>query len=226
MSKENPLRKLFLFSHLSPPEVKLIDELIVERTYKKGSLIITEGDPGEALFVLRSGRVKIFKTSPEGGEQILTILGEGAVFAEVVLFDGGSYPASAEALTDSVIGMLHNRDMEGMLTKHPEIAVKMLRLLSARLRRAQNQVGDLALKDVYGRMAGLLLRMAQRQGEEGPEGIVINLAFTRQEMANMVGATRETVARVLSHFKKEGAISIDKQKITLLSKDKLTEWLK
>lgn len=226
MSREvDFLKKVPLFTDLTKEDLKLIDALITDKNYRKGEIIFMEEEPGEALFVIRSGRVKISKTSPDGREQILHILRGGSVFAEVVLFDGGNYPASAETLEDSLIGMLRNKDMENMLKEHSSIAIKMLRLMSIRLRRAQNLIKDLALQDSYGRLAGLLLRFARRQGIKTEKGIVIELTVTRQDLASMVGTTRETVARILSRFKKEGALELSKNQIIIISEEKLKDWM-
>ncbi len=222
---QTSLRKIYLFTPLSDQELEVIESLIVDRFYAKGSFIILEGEPGEALFLIRSGRVKIFKTTLEGREQILNILKEGSVFAEVVLFDGGSYPASAQVLEDSLVGHLHNKDMEMMLGQHPMLAIKMLRIMSGRLRRAQGLIGDLSLQDSYGRLASLLLRAARQQGQRTPEGIVLQITLTRQEMANMVGTSRETVARILSRFQQDGALRIERHKFVILAEDKLQEWI-
>ena len=220
-----PLRKVFLFGPLSDSDLALIEGLLIHRKYPKGSYIIMEGEPGEALFIIHSGRVKIFKTSPDGREQILNILRDGSVFAEVVLFDGGGYPASAQALEDAAVSMLQTRDMEVMLEKHPQLAIKLLRIMGARLRRAQGLIGDLALQDANGRLAALLLRAAWQKGRRTGEGIEINLTLTRQELASMMGTTRETVARILSRFQRDGILRVQKQKITILSEEKLREWL-
>jgi CRP/FNR family transcriptional regulator, cyclic AMP receptor protein len=219
------LRKIFLFTPLSDHELEIIERLIVDRPYAKGTFIILEGEPGEALFLIRSGRIKIFKTTPDGREQILNILRDGSVFAEVVLFDGGAYPASAQALEDSLVGHLRNEDMEMMLEQHPMLAIKMLRIMGGRLRRAQGLIGDLALQDAYGRLAGLLLRAARQQGQKTPEGIVLQITLTRQEMANMVGTSRETVARILSRFQQDGALRVERQKFTILAEEKLQDWI-
>lgn len=222
---ETPLRKIFLFTSLSERELAIIEGLILDRPYAKGSFIILEGEPGEALFLIRSGRIKIFKTAPDGREQILNILRQGSVFAEVVLFDGGAYPASAQALEDSLVGQLRNEDMEMMLKQHPLLAIKMLRIMSGRLRRAQGLIGDLALQDAYGRLAGLLLRAARQQGQRTPEGIVMQITLTRQEMANMVGTSRETVARILSRFQQEGVLRIERNRFIILAEEKLQDWI-
>ncbi len=223
--EKTPLRKVFLFRPLSDSDLALIEGLLIHREYPKGSYIIMEGEPGEALFIIHSGRVKIFKTSPDGREQILNILRDGSVFAEVVLFDGGGYPASAQALEDAAVSMLQTRDMEVMLEKHPQLAIKLLRIMGARLRRAQGLIGDLALQDANGRLAALLLRAAWQKGRRTGEGIEINLTLTRQELASMMGTTRETVARILSRFQRDGILRVQKQKITILSEEKLREWL-
>jgi CRP/FNR family transcriptional regulator len=152
------------------------------------------------------------------------MLKDGDIFAEVVLFDQGPYPATAEAAEDSVVMVLQSRDMEELLLKQPVLAVKMLRLMGRRLRQAQLLIRDLALQDTYGRLAGLLLRFVRREGKRTREGVILELELTRQEMASMIGTSRETVARILNRFQKEGILSLDRQRILILDEGKLRDW--
>jgi CRP/FNR family transcriptional regulator, cyclic AMP receptor protein len=183
-----------------------------------------EGEPGEAVFIIQQGRVKISKSTADGREQILHMLKDGDIFAEVVLFDRGPYPATAEVVEDSTVCLLRSDDMEKILQNHPLLAVKLLRLMSKRLRQAQLLIRDLALQDAYGRLAGLLLRFARREGKNTKEGINLDLELTRQEIASMIGTSRETVARILSRFQKEGIVTLDKQRITILDEQRLRDW--
>lgn len=224
MQQIEQLKKVPIFSGLSDADLKLISDLMQVKSFPKGSILFFEGDPGEALHVIRKGRVKISKSSADGREQILHILKDGDVFAEVVLFDQGPYPATAEAVEDTTVSLLYNSDMERLLYSHPVLAVKLLRLMSKRLRQSQILIRDLALHDAYGRMASLLLRFAFREGQKTSEGIVLDLALTRQDMANMIGTSRETVARILSRFQKDGLLKLDRQKIIILDEKKLREW--
>lgn len=198
--------------------------MLAERRYAKNAVLFLEGEPGQAVFIIRRGRIKISKSTADGREQILHMLKDGDIFAEVVLFDQGPYPATAEAAEDSVVMVLQSRDMEELLLKQPVLAVKMLRLMGRRLRQAQLLIRDLALQDTYGRLAGLLLRFVRREGKRTREGVILELELTRQEMASMIGTSRETVARILNRFQKEGILSLDRQRILILDEGKLRDW--
>ncbi len=217
------LKKVPLFEGLADEELSMIAALMTEKAFAKNALLFWEGDPGEGLFIIRQGRVKLSKSSVDGREQILHLLKEGDVFAEVVLFDQGVYPATAEAVEETRVWLLRNEDMEGLLQRHPKLAVKLLRLMARRLRQAQLLIRDLALHDTCGRLAGLLLRFARREGEKTGKGVVLDLDLTRQELASMIGTSRETVARILSRFQKEGLLELDKQKIIIRDEQKLRD---
>jgi len=219
------LAKIPIFQDLSAEELNQIGQLARVRNYKKNMIVFMEGEPGEALYFVISGKVKISKTTDDGREQILHILQHGDVFAEVVLIDGGPYPASSEVIEAGQIGMLLNNDVENLIRSNPEIALKLLRLMSKRLRMAQRQVRDLALKDTYGRLAAMLLMLGKEHGEETTDGIKIDLPLSRQELANLIGTTRETVTRILGDFKKYRCLDLDKQAIIIIDKEKLKTWL-
>lgn len=219
------LDKIPLFGDLAPEELDSVSQLARVRNYKKNMIIFMEGEPGEALYFIISGKVKISKTTEDGREQILHILQHGDVFAEVVLIDGGPYPATAEVIEAGQIGMLMNNDVENLIRSNPDIALKLLKILSKRLRLAQRQVRDLALKDTYGRLAGMLLILGKEHGTETDSGIRIELPLSRQELANLIGTTRETVTRILGDFKKYKCIELEKQAIVLIDSDKLKTWV-
>lgn len=219
------LGKIPMFRDLLPEELEQISGLARVRNYKKNMIIFMEGEPGEALYFVISGKVKISKTTADGKEQILHILQHGDVFAEVVLIDRGPYPATAEVIEPGQIGMLRNDDIENLVRRNPEIALKLLKLMSKRLRMAQMQIRDLALKDTYGRLAGMLLILGKEHGEETAGGVKIDLPLSRQELANLIGTTRETVTRVLGDFKKYKCIDLDKQAIIIINQEKLKTWL-
>ncbi len=219
------LNKIPLFHDLSPEEIDSIGQLTRVRNYKKNMIVFMEGEPGEALFFVISGKVKISKTTEDGREQILHLLQHGDVFAEVVLIDGGPYPATAEVIETGQIGMILNRDVENLIRSNPDIAVKLLKILSSRLRMAQRQVRDLALKDTYGRLASMLLMLGKEHGADSPEGVRIELPLSRQELANLIGTTRETVTRILGDFKKYKCIELERQAIILIDQGKLKTWL-
>lgn len=219
------IRKVPLFSELSEEEQLLVGELVLDRTYGQSRIIFMEGEPGEALFFVKSGRVKIFKLSEDGREQILDIMRAGDIFAAVAFLDGGPYPASAEALEDARIALIRNQDFERLIEDYPRIAIKVLKVLAGRLRRAHDQVTDLALKDTHGRMASMLLKLADQHGIRTPDGVLMDLALTHQQLASLIGTSRETVTRILRKFRHDGAIKIDKRGITVASESKLRGWM-
>ncbi|GAW93011.1 Crp/Fnr family transcriptional regulator [Calderihabitans maritimus] len=225
MNNIKHLRRIPIFADLSEDELRKLNEIIFLRRYRKKMFIFMEGEPGDGLYFVKSGQVKISKILEDGREKILRFLKEGDIFAEVLLFDPGPFPATAEAVEDSEIGIIRNEDMEEFLLKNPEIMLKILRVMSKRLRQAQMQVRDLAFKDTYGRLAGMLLKLAEEYGEKSEEGTTIKLSLSQQELANLIGSSRETVARILGDFRKRGAIVIKRQKITILDEEELQSWL-
>lgn len=218
------LKNIHLFAGLSDEQLAEIAGLMRERKYRKGHIIFMEGEPGEAVYFLKSGRVKIFKQDEEGREQILHYISPGEVFAEVVLFDGGEYPACAEVVEDAQVGFIRNQDLNALLLQKPSIALSLLKIMARRLRTSQRQIMELALKDTTRRLASLLLELAREHGIPEEGGLRINVHFTHQELANMIGTTRETVNRILSEFRRDKAISATRQGI-IVYKERLKTWL-
>ncbi|MFZ5648461.1 MAG: Crp/Fnr family transcriptional regulator [Bacillota bacterium] len=219
------LRKIALFSYLDDHQLAEIDSMVMERNYQKGRILFVEGEPGEAVFFLREGRVKISKQSEDGREQILHFIHPGEMFAEVVLFDGGSYPATAEAVEDSKIGMIRNTDMERITLENPGIALGILKIMSRRLRLAQKQINELALMDTSRRMVSTLLFLAAEQGVPSEKGTVIDMSLTNQDLANMIGTSRETANRILSDLRRQKAVQVDKKQIVITDMKRLKSWL-
>lgn len=222
----NHLKAVPLFWGLSDSQLQDISQLILERSYHKGRIIFMEGEPGEALFILKSGLIKLTKRLEDGREHILHFVNPGEIFAEVVLFDGGDYPATAEVQEDSVVGVLRNSDVEKLISRNPEMALGMLRIMSRRLRTAQEKVMNLALHDTARRLAFTLLKMAEEHGVKQDNGVLISLSLTNQEFANLTGSSRETINRMLNSFKRSGAIDMDRQQIIVLNRNKLEDLLR
>lgn len=224
MAKCDYLKQISIFSQLNDEFLEKIDSISIMRTYTKGRIIFMEGEPGEAFYYIKSGLVKISKVSSDGREHILHILNEGHVFAEVTLFNNSTYPATAEVLEDAQIGMIKNSDLEQLIIKIPEISLQLIKYLNKRLVEAQNKVRNLALYDTFGRTAQALVKLAEDYGKRTSEGIVLDLNISRQELANIVGTTRETVIRVLAAFKKEKSIELDKSSIIIRNIEKVKQW--
>lgn len=219
------LRRIPFFSGLSATDLEQVQQLVLVRKYRRNMIIFVEGEPGEGLFFVKSGRVKVYKLVEDGREKTLHFLNPGDVFAEVLLFDGGPYPATAETIEDAEIGLIKRADIEKLLLQNPSLTLKLLKIMSKRLRQAQLHVRDLALRDAYGCVASMLLKLAKDYGVETGEGVRIDMQLTQQELANLVGVSRETVARILGEFRKSGCIALKRQQITVVDPDKLSSWL-
>jgi len=226
MKKEdiNILKKAPVFGDLNDDHLEQISNVTIEKNLRKGTIIFMEGDKGEAFYFIKSGKVKIYKTTPDGRELIFAILSDGDVFAEVALFNDVAYPAGAEVLEDSCIGMIRNEDLEDLIKKNSDIALHVIKVFSKKLYSSQQKVKELALGDTYARTAQTIIKLAQSNGKETSEGIELQLNLSRQDLANLIGTARETVSRALSQFKKEGSINIDRKKIIIKDMEKLKGW--
>lgn len=218
------LKKTFIFNDFSDQELQQVAKLVKERFFRKNTIIFNEGDPGLAFYLIKSGKIKVYKLASDGRELILGVFGENGLFGDVPVFDGGPYPATAETLTDVTAWSINREGFVNLLLAHPEIALKIIRVLGKRLRQAHGFVAELALKNVPQRLASLLLKLASEYGEETEAGTVIDLPLTRQELAELIGVSRETVIRELSKFSRAGTLRLDGKKIILLDKRKLQLW--
>ncbi|MDN5361170.1 MAG: family transcriptional regulator, cyclic receptor protein [Moorella sp. (in: firmicutes)] len=218
------LRQVPVFAGLNPEELQHIASLALRRRYRKNMYIFMEGEPGDAIYFVTRGAIKLFQVLEDGREKILHFVREGEIFAEVLLFEGGLYPATAQTLEDTEVGIIRNADMEELLSRHGEMAVKIIKVMSRRLRQAQNHIRDLALKGAYGRLASSLLQLARQYGKPREDGVTIDLNLSQQELASLIGTSRETVARILSDFKRLGTVEVERQRITIIEPEKLHEW--
>ncbi|GAB6098288.1 Crp/Fnr family transcriptional regulator [Halanaerocella petrolearia] len=209
------LKQSSYFAALTDEELAKIKDIMFTRKYQKGEFIFFEGEEGEGLFFIESGKVKLTKMIESGKEQILNLFKTGDMFAEVVLFDQGEYPATAVAIEDSKIGVISKEDMEDIMRKYPEITIKMLRVMSKRLRRAQMRVRNLGLKNTKSRTASILVHLAQEHGWDNQQKTSISLSLSQQDLAGLIGSSRETISRVLSKFKKEDIVNVSRQKIVI-----------
>ncbi len=225
MTSIEALKKVPIFSQLKEEDLEKILSITNMKQYKKGSVIFMEGDKGEAFYFIKSGKIKISKSSKDGKELILNIYGENHVFAEVTIFNDISYPATAEVLEDATVGVIRNGDLEKLIKYNAEMGLNLIKILSKRLFNAQMKLKQLALNDTYSRTADTLIRLSQNLAMERNGQIEFNLELSRQELANMIGTARETVSRVLSRFKKEGSINIIGKKIVIKDIEKLKSWL-
>jgi CRP/FNR family transcriptional regulator len=214
-SPAETLRQVQLFSGLSDAEFAFLTARVLERKFSGGELIFSEGEPCAGLFVVQSGNIRIFKSSASGREQVLSIDGPGSSIAELPVFDGGAYPASAQALDQTTLLFVSKQDFQALCLQHPQVALKVLRVVGARLRRLVGIIEELSFTTVRARLAALLVRLAKAEGKPGREGHSITLPAHNQELAAQIGTVRELVSRNLSRFQSEGLIKMDGRDIII-----------
>ena len=219
------LRQVAMFSGLSDAEFGFLSSRAVERNFADAELVFSEGEPCAGLFVVQSGNVRIFKSSAAGREQVLSIEGPGSSIAELPVFDGGPYPASAMALGKTQLIFVAKQDFQALCLQHPQVALKVLRVVGSRLRRLVGIIEELSFTTVRGRLAALLVRLANSEGKKTKEGIEIQLPSNNQELAAQIGTVRELVSRNLSRFQSEGVIRIDGRSVFITDLPKLTREL-
>jgi CRP/FNR family transcriptional regulator len=193
------LKKVSLFADLSEAELNFLATRAIAQHYGPGQLIFSEGDVCEGLFVVQSGELRIFKTSSTGREQVLTVEGPGASVAELPVFDGGDYPASAAAVMPTTVLLIRKTDFQALCLQHPEVTLKVLKVVGSRLRRLVGIIEELSFTTVRHRMAAQLLRLAQTKGKQTNRVVEFTLT-TNQELAAQIGTVRELVSRNLSRL--------------------------
>ena len=204
-----------LFTGLSDAELTFLAQRAVPRKFSGGEMVFAEGDPCAGMYVVESGHVRIFKTSTGGREQVLSIDGPGGSIAELPVFDGGNYPASVSAVEDATLLFISKQDFHALCMTHPQVALKVLRVVGARLRKLVGIIEELSFTTVRHRLAALLVRMAQKEGQRLSEGIEIALPASNQELASQIGTVRELVSRNLSRFQSEKLIEMDGRRIVI-----------
>lgn len=218
------LRRIPFFSDLSEEDLRAMADVVVIGRYKRNQVLFVQGQSSHSLYFICSGRVKVYRLAEDGREQILHLLSDGEPIAVVPFFDGGSYPANAEVLVDSKIAFIRAGDFERVATANPSILLHMLRMLAQRLRRAQGDISSLALKSVTGRLASALLDLAGRTGKPVANGTAFDLQLSRQDLGNLIGASRETTTRLLQQFRRDGVLKLQGSRVVILDQDRLQEW--
>jgi len=209
------LQRTALLSNLSQAELKLLAERTVRKQFSAGELLFHEGEPCKALHIIARGRVRIFKTSAGGREQVLAVNGPGESVAELPVFDGGPYPASGVALEESEIAFISRKDFQAYCMEHPEVALKVLETVGARLRRLVGIIEELSFTTIRQRLVAALLRLAQNAGKKTERGIEVLLPGSHQELANELGTVRELVSRNLMRLQAEGLVEVDARQIVI-----------
>jgi CRP/FNR family transcriptional regulator len=220
MHKKNELlASSLLFSGLPSEQLQKIADIAVTKRYTKGASIFFEGDPGIGFYMVASGKVKIFKTSFDGREQILHIFGTGEPFGEVPVFHGNPFPANAEALNECEVLFFPRAEFVGLIMAHPSLALNMLAVLALRLRRFATQVENLSLKEVPGRLASYLQYLMDEQQRQDK----VILDIPKGQLASLLGTSSETLSRIFNKMSEEGLIRVEGKTIFILDGERLKE---
>jgi CRP/FNR family cyclic AMP-dependent transcriptional regulator len=218
MSSAQFLVTVPLFKGLEASAVQRFAEATREKSYPRGSVILFEHDPGDALFIVREGRVKVVLIGDDGREVILGVLGVGDHFGELALIDDQPRSAHVIAMEDATLLVLHRDDFKRRVEESPSISWALMQELSRRLRRADDKIGGLVLLDVPGRIARLLLDAAEAAGSDS-----LDRPLTHQTIANMIGASRETVSRAMKGFQQSGWIAVERRRIRIANRPALEQ---
>ncbi len=209
------LRTVPIFAELSEVDIQALARLTTRRRYPKDTVVFFENEQGDTLFMILEGRVRVTILGDDGREVILSVLGPGDFFGEISLLDNEPRSATAIAAEESELLLLHRADFQGAMSDNTSIGGALIRVLTARLRRANHQISTLALLDVYGRVARVILDIAREEGRRLKDGRIAFRRATHQELANRIGTTRETVTRMLKDLERQGLITVDGREVVL-----------
>ena len=223
LNDEAVVRKAPLFSALDDAEASSLRESMVPVKVSKGNTLFKEGDDGNRLFVVLEGKLKLGTTSSDGRENLLSILGPGEMFGELSLFDPGPRTATATAVTDARLLSLAHDQVIGLVSAHPKVSLQLLGRLAQRLRRSNAVLADLVFSDVPGRVAKAIMDLGERFGVKKADGLYVNHDLTQEELAQLVGASRETVNKALADFAGRGWVRLEPRAVVVLDIERLSK---
>jgi CRP/FNR family transcriptional regulator, cyclic AMP receptor protein len=218
---EDVLSETPLFEALSAEDAAALRRGIIDVQLDRGERLFSEGDDGDKLYIILTGKIKLTKAAPDGRENLLSVHGPGEMFGELSLFDPIPRTSSATAVTSARLAGLAHDDLRAWLSTRPAVAMHMLQALAQRLRRINDVKADLVFTDVPGRVAKALLDLAERFGVQTPEGLQVNHDLTQEELAQLVGASRETVNKALADFTARGWIQLAAKSVLVTDTDRL-----
>ncbi|CAB4623651.1 unannotated protein [freshwater metagenome] len=210
-----------LFAALDVEGAAALRASLVERNVVKGEVLFAEGEPGDRMYVIVEGKVKLGQTSVDGRESLLAVLGPAEMFGELSLFDPGPRRLTATALTDAIVLGLGNDQLRPWLAGRPEVAAALLQALARRLRRTNEAMADLVFSDVPGRVAKALIELGEKFGTITTDGLMVSHDMTQEELAQLVGASRETVNKALADFVQRGWIRLESRQVLILDVERL-----
>lgn len=210
-----------LFESLDEETTRALRAAMVEVRLRRGEVLFAEGEPGDRSYVIADGKLKLGHTAPDGRETIIAVLGPGEMLGELSLFDPGPRAATATAIAPSRLLELRHEDLQAFLEGRPQLSTQLLQGLAQRLRRTNAALADLVFSDVPGRVAKALLDLANRFGERVEEGTRVVHDLTQEELAQLVGASRETVNKALAEFGNRGWIRLEGRAVVILDEARL-----
>jgi CRP-like cAMP-binding protein len=217
------LRAAPLFTALDDDSATAMRSSMIEQRLDKGDVLFSEGEVGDKLFLIESGKIKLGHTAADGRESLIAVLGSGEMLGELSLFDPGPRTATAVAVTRTKVLWMSHDALLPWLVGRPDVAVALLGALARRLRRTNVAMADLVFSDVPGRVAKALLDLGAKFGEETPEGLLVSHDLTQEELAQLVGASRETVNKALADFTQRGWIRMEQRQVTLRDIERLAQ---
>ncbi len=209
------LKRVPFLAALSGEDLRWVAKRVRRRQYARGDIIFVKDDPGESMFIVEDGAVRIYVPGTQGADLTLAMMQPGEFFGDLSLLDGRPRSASAEAARKTVLLTLEREDLTELVLSRPKAALAILRVIAERLRETDQMASDLAFLDVSGRLARRLLDLAASNGREWEDGVLINVTITQEELANMIGVTRESVNRNLGMFRRLGLISREGRRIVV-----------
>ncbi len=215
------VRRAPLFAGVDDESAETLMSSMTRTHMERGDVLFHEGDRGDRLYVIAEGKIKLGRTSPDGRENLLAILGPGEMFGELSLFDPGPRTATATAIAETQLLGLGHEQLQEFLTSRPRVALTLLAALARRLRRTNESLADLVFTDVPGRVAKALLDLAKRFGRQTEDGIMVSHDLTQEELAQLVGASRETVNKALADFATRGWLKLEARAVLLQDVDRL-----
>ena len=217
------LRRAPLFASLDDQAFAALTEELTEVDLSRGSTLFHEGDPGDQLYFIISGKIKLGRTAPDGRESLVAIMGPGELFGEMALFDPSPRSTSATAVSETRLAGLKHENLKKVIERSHDVSAQLLQALARRLRRTNESLADLVFSDVPGRVAKALLDLADRFGRPATDGILVAHELTQEELAQLVGASRETVNKALAEFVQRGWIRLEARAVVILDLQRLKQ---
>jgi CRP-like cAMP-binding protein len=219
------LKDVLLFKDLPAKELDKVVKQFTFMEFPKYHVVFQEGSPGDLLYIIKSGVVKISKEAADGRVKTLALLSAGEIFGEMSVLSSESRSANAETLTEAVAAVIKREEFQALVEKNPSISLHIIRTLIERLYQADRQIKNLALGNSRAKIADLLLQLSQEFGGDGEDGSKVGVRLTHQELADLAGLARETTTKLLNEFVKDEAILLKDREIEILNKGKLQQWV-